>query len=204
VPFGVLLALSTRLCLAPDRGVTLLPRKAETGDVNSSRSRGLLPLTFRVDSAVERRLSGVVSVGACCWGAAARVAIFGVKGGLFTARPTVGCRWPATDGRSDGGILTVVGSGFGVPVPGFTIRTAGVAFSFRARRGWRDPSRVFPVAVAVAVAVAGGGQAVAVVVIRAVLLPAAVVLVVKIPADGFFLRVFGGDRVGLPVAAAAW
>jgi hypothetical protein len=63
---------------------------------------------------------------------------------------------------------------------------------------------VFPVAVAVAVAVAGGGQAVAVVVIRAVLLPAAVVLVVKIPADGFFLRVFGGDRVGLPVAAAAW
>jgi hypothetical protein len=106
----------------------------------------------RVDSAVERRRAcPVASVGAV------RVAIFGVKGGLFTARPTVGCRWP-TDGLSWGGILFVVnGGGFGVPVLGFTVRTAGVAFSVRTRSGWRDPSRVFPVAVAVAVAVAAGG-----------------------------------------------
>lgn len=95
MPFGVLLTLSTRFCLAPDRGVTLLPRKVETGDVNSSRSRELLALMVRVDSAVERRRAcPVASVGA-----AARVAIFGVKGGLLTARPTVGCRWP-TDGLS--------------------------------------------------------------------------------------------------------
>jgi hypothetical protein len=37
VPAGVLLALSTRLCLELDRGVTLLLRKAETGDIKSSR-----------------------------------------------------------------------------------------------------------------------------------------------------------------------
>jgi hypothetical protein len=59
-------------------------------------------------------------------------------------------------------------------------------------------------AIAVAVALAADGQAIVVVVIRAVLLPAAVVPVVKIPADGFFLRVSGGDKVELPAAAADW
>lgn len=92
MPFGVLLALLTRVCLAPDRGVMLVLRKAETGDANSSRSREPLPLMLRVDSAVVRRGSGVARVGACCWGAGVRAAILGVTGGLFTARATVGCR----------------------------------------------------------------------------------------------------------------
>jgi hypothetical protein len=91
VPFGVLLALSTRVCLEPDRGVMLVLRNAETGDANSSRSREPLPLMLRVDSVV-RRARGVARVGAWCWGAGARAAILGVTGGLFTARATVGWR----------------------------------------------------------------------------------------------------------------
>jgi hypothetical protein len=50
---------------------------------------------------------------------------------------------------------------------------------------------------------AASGQAVVVVVIRAVLVPAAVVLVVKIPADGFFLVVFGATSE-LFTAPADW
>lgn len=48
---------------------------------------------------------------------------------------------------------------------------------------------------------AASGQAVAVVVIRAVLVPAAVVVVVKIPADGRFLVVFGANSELLTPAA---
>jgi hypothetical protein len=62
---------------------------------------------------------------------------------------------------------------------------------------------------------AAAGQAVAVVVMRAVRLPVALVLVVRIPADGFLLRMFGADSSELPAApvdrydccrldAAAW
>lgn len=61
-----------------------------------------------------------------------------------------------------------------------------MAFWSRSRSGWRD-------AWGVVVAVAAAGQAVAVVVMRAVLLPAAVVLVVNIPAEGFLLSTSGGE-----------
>lgn len=49
---------------------------------------------------------------------------------------------------------------------------------------------------------AAAGQAVAVVVIRAVLLPEALVLVVKIPADGFLLSASSGGNLELSAAAA--
>jgi hypothetical protein len=195
VPFGVLLALSTRVCLEPDRGVMLVLRNAETGDANSSRSRGPLPLMLRVDSA--RRARGVARVGAWCWGAGVRAAILGVTGGLFTARATVGCRWPAPDGRSYDGILAVVtGVDVVVGVLGFTVRSADVAFWSRDRSGWRG-------AWCVVVVVAAAGHAVAVVVMRAVLLPAAVVLVVNIPAEGFLLRTSGGESE-VSAASARW
>jgi hypothetical protein len=114
---------------------------------------------------------------------------------LFTTRATVGCRWPEADGRSYGGILAAVkGGDFVVSGPGFTARDADVAFWSRSRSGWRETTEV-----------AVAGQAAAVVVMRAVLLPAAVVLVVKIPAAGLFLAVSGGDNLRLPAAlAVAW
>lgn len=65
-----------------------------------------------------------------------------------------------------------------VSVPGFTVRSTDVAFWSRSRGEWRDRSVAFPAAAA--------GQAVAVVVMRAVVLPAAVVLVVTTPADRCF------------------
>lgn len=214
VPVGVLLALSTRFCLEPDRGVMLLLRKAETGDVTSSRSREAGPLAVRVESgAAVRRASGVVaSVGVWWWDAAVRAAILGVRGGLFT-RATVGCRWFTAADRSYDGILVTVITGSGVGAgPGFTARNAGVAFWSRNRSGWRDACGVVRVAFAFAVEVAMefAGAAVAakavpgVVVSRAVLLPAALVLVVKIPADGFLLRASGGGKFELPAAAAGW
>jgi len=201
VPFGVLLALSTRLCLEPDRGVTLVLRKAETGDVKSSRSREAVPLALRVGSEGRgRRARGVARVGVWWWFAGVRAATLGVRGGLFTARAMVGCRgpWPAVDGRSYDGILGAVnGSAFGSG-PNFTARDADVAFWSRNRSGWRGRCGVFAVVFAVEFA----GQAVAVVVIRAVLLPVALVLVVKIPADGFLLSASGGGKLELSAAAA--
>lgn len=129
VPLGVLLALSTRLCLEPDRGVTLLPRKADTGDANSSLSRELVAWAVRVDSGAVRRASGVESVAFGCWDAGDRPAILGVRGGgLFTARATAGCRWLTADGRSYGGILLAANGSDSGPGPGFTARNAGVAF----------------------------------------------------------------------------
>lgn len=214
VPVGVLLALSTRFCLEPDRGVMLLLRKAETGDVTSSRSREAGPLAVRVESGgAVRRASGVVArVGVWWWDAAVRAAILGVRGGLFT-RATVGCRWPTAADRSYDGILATVIKGSGVGAgPGFTVRNAGVAFWSRNRSGWRDACGVARVAFVFAVEVAmefAGAAAAAkavpgVVVSRAVLLPAALVLVVKIPADGFLLRASGSGKFGLPAAAAGW
>jgi hypothetical protein len=114
----------------------LLARKADTGDVNSSLSRGPVPLALKTDSGAGRRGSGVASVGFwyCC-GAGDRAAILGVRGGLFTALATVGCRLPATDARSYDGILVAIsGRDFG-SVFGFTARSAGAAFWSRSRSG---------------------------------------------------------------------
>ena len=208
VPVGVLLALSTRVCLEPDRGVMLLLRNAETGDVTSSRSREAGPLAVRVGSGgAVRRASGVMaSVGVWWWDGAVREAILGVRGGLFT-RATVGGLWPTAADRSyDGMLATVIeGSGFGAG-PGFTVRNAGVAFWSRNRSGWRDACGSVAVPVEVATEFAGAAaKAVPVVVVsRAVLLPVALVLVVKIPADGFLLRASGGGKFELPAAAAGW
>lgn len=96
---------------------------------------------------------------------------------MFTARPTVDCRCPATDGRSCDGILASVDKrDVAVSDFGFTVCSTDVAFWSRSRREWSDRS--------VAFAAAAAGHAVAVVVIRAVVLPAAVLLVVTTPADG--------------------
>lgn len=127
---------------------------------------------------------------------------------MFTARAKVGCRWPTTADRSYDGIPAAVSSdasGFGAG-PGFTARKAGVAFLSRDRRGWRDACGVAVVVTLefAAAAAAAAGQTVAVVVRRAVRFPAALVLVVKIPADGFLLRASGGGNVGLPAATADW
>jgi hypothetical protein len=100
---GVLLALSTRLCLEPERGVTLLLRNAETGDAKSSRSREPAVLAVRPASGggAARRASGVARVGAWCWEEpAVRAATLGVRGSLFAGRATVGCRGPPAEGRS--------------------------------------------------------------------------------------------------------
>ena len=50
----------------------------------------------------QRVSRGVARVGVWWWFAGVRAATLGVRGGLFTARATVGCRgpWPAVDGRS--------------------------------------------------------------------------------------------------------
>lgn len=73
VPFGVVFALSTRLCRLPDLGVTLLPRKVETGEAYSSFAANppaaLLSLVLLA--------TGVTT------GAVVFVAIFGVSGVLF-------------------------------------------------------------------------------------------------------------------------
>ncbi len=204
------MALSTRLCLEPDRGVTLLLKKAETGEVRSSRSRDPAALAERVASGggAARRASGVARVGAWCWEPAVRAATLGVRGILFAGRATVGCRGPPAEGRSYGGMLAVAsgcdrGSG-----PDFTTRDADVAFWSRDRRGWRDACGVVAVAAAAAAAppavTAVGGQAAVVMMwVVLLLLPTPLVLVVKIPADGRFLRVGGGLRAEL-AAAAAW
>lgn len=184
----------------------LVLRKAETGEVRSSRSREAVPLALRADS--EDRGRRVARVGVWWWAAGVRAAILGVRGGLFTARAIVGCRgpWPAVDGRSYDGILgasdgSVFGSGRSGP--DFTARDADVAFWSRNRSGWRGRCGVFAVVFAGGFAVAAAaGQAVAVVVIRAVLLPEALVLVVKIPADGFLLSASGGGNLELSAAAA--
>lgn len=135
MPLGVLLALSTRLCLEPDRGVMLLPRKVDTGDVSSSLSRELVALARSVDSGAGRRAREVASAGFGCCDAGDRGAILGVRGGgLFTARATIGCRWPAADGRSCGGILGAA-NGTGFPGSDLTARKAGVAFWSRCCNG---------------------------------------------------------------------
>lgn len=97
MPVGVLLALLTRLCLDPDRGVILLLlRKAETGEAISSFGVG--PLLLRTDSGRGmRRGTGVTrATFGCNWAVAVREAIFGVRGGLLL-RPLAtvgncGCR----------------------------------------------------------------------------------------------------------------
>jgi hypothetical protein len=85
VPFGVLLALSTRLCLFPDRGVTLsMPTNAEFGDANPSlwlpADAPELLLGVGSDLPCTRRAIGDATVavvyGCCC----IPVAIFGVRG----------------------------------------------------------------------------------------------------------------------------
>lgn len=63
VAFGVLLELSTRLCLDPDLGVILLARNADTGELSSSLSR---PLALSVDSGRARRRRGVAREGFEC------------------------------------------------------------------------------------------------------------------------------------------
>jgi len=63
VPFGVLLELSTRLCLDPDLGVMLLARNAVTGELRSSLSR---PLVLTIDSGRDRRGKGVAREGFEC------------------------------------------------------------------------------------------------------------------------------------------
>jgi hypothetical protein len=92
VPVGVLPALSTRTCLAPERGVMLLlARKADTGETISSLSRPLGPLLPGTRSGLAvRRGSGVVTVGLGVCSIGARVATLGVSGGLMAARATVG------------------------------------------------------------------------------------------------------------------
>lgn len=89
VPVGVLLTLSTRVCLEPERGVTLF-RKVDTGVAKSSRWDALLlgvvavaivgPL-LRADSGRGARLgSGVATVTVCL------EATLGVRGAR-AARP---------------------------------------------------------------------------------------------------------------------
>lgn len=65
VPVGVLLALSTRICLVPERGVMLVLRNADTGDTTSSFSRGTVPLLLRTKSGLgpPRLASGVTTGG---------------------------------------------------------------------------------------------------------------------------------------------
>jgi len=102
VVLGVVLTLSTRLCLDPDRGVTLLFKKADIGDTIPSLSLSLslslvdVPLLLSKDSGRGARLGiGVTTpVWLCCVVAEGRAAIFGVRGGLLTALATVGIWGP--------------------------------------------------------------------------------------------------------------
>lgn len=110
---------------------------------------------------------------------------------MFTARATVGCRLLATDGRSYGGILAVVNAAGFVFASLFTARNVDGAFWSRSRSGRRDTGG----RVAAAVVAVVGVVAVVVVVMRAVRLPVVVVLVVRIPADGFFLTACNGVAI---------
>lgn len=59
----MLWALSTRFCLDPDLGVTLVVFKnAATGEVMSSLSRGPEPLALKMVSGLGRRGSGVATL----------------------------------------------------------------------------------------------------------------------------------------------
>ncbi len=95
VPLGVELALSTRVCLDPERGVTLLLRKAGTGDTSSSLWWVLLlgaasPL-LGVESGLAVRLgSGVARVTVWCVGGRVREATLGVRGARATLLARVG------------------------------------------------------------------------------------------------------------------
>ena len=84
VPVGVLVALSMRLCLEPDLGVTLVCRKAATGEATSSLLL-FAPPVLSTDSALWARFGrGVVTVTVRGCGAGdLTVAIFGVRGALF-------------------------------------------------------------------------------------------------------------------------
>src|SRR5438477_627313 len=82
---GVLLALSTRSCRNPDRGVMLLLSSPDPGETISSLSRCTLPWLLGARSDLGPRLAtGVAIVGAFWYCAAGgRVATFGVSGGLL-------------------------------------------------------------------------------------------------------------------------
>lgn len=84
VLFGVVFVLSTRTCLAPDRGVMLLLMNADTGDTTSPLSRGTVLLLLSARSGLGPRLaSGVETGGFWCCGVDARDATLGVRGGLL-------------------------------------------------------------------------------------------------------------------------
>lgn len=130
VPVGVLFALSMRLCLEPDLGVTLPFRNAATGDATSSLTvAGPLP---RADSALCTRLgSGVVTVTVWCCGVEDRVvAILGVRGALLAA--------PLAAAALRGGIwgcLDCVADPFSGGIFGVARVTDMKCFEFRERVG---------------------------------------------------------------------
>lgn len=179
---GVLPALSTRTCLEPERGVMLLlERKADTGETISSLSRPYVPLLPGARSGLAvRRGSGVVTVGLGVCSVGARVATFGVSGGLTTARATVGMAGERTlevdEGFSKAMLARSVDSRR--PGGGFIIRRVDGTLWSRRWRGNRW-----------SVAEAGvEGAEFEVAVSRVVLFPELDVVVVRIPADGFRLR----------------
>jgi hypothetical protein len=112
----------------------------------------------------------------------------GVRGGLFiTAFARVGCRWPVADARSYDGIPIAVDEGYDfVSGPSFTAQIAGEAFWSRNWSGCRDRAVVIAAAAGALVVAVDGGKTDSVVVMVAALAPEMVLLVVKIPADGFF------------------
>lgn len=97
VPFGVVLVLSTRLCLLPERGVIFAVRNEATGGVDTSSLCwpgvvAIVAVWFCV-----RRPRGVTTGGPLA-------ATLGVKGGRVAAlaAAALSCGWR---GRSPGGIL---------------------------------------------------------------------------------------------------
>jgi len=142
VPVGVLLALSTRSCRNPDRGVMLLLSSPDAGESVSSLSRCTAPWLFgtRSDLAPPRLAIGVAIVGVWCCGVGVRDATFGVSGGLFIPLATVGIvggRVLAVDGFSNGILVVIMGANL-EPNPGFIGRRVAATFWSRIRRGWRS------------------------------------------------------------------
>jgi hypothetical protein len=81
VPFGVLLTLSTRLCLFPDRGVTLFAlRYGGTGEATSSRWPTAPVLVLGVSDLTCNLLVAGETTVAVWYGCCLPTATFGVKG----------------------------------------------------------------------------------------------------------------------------
>jgi hypothetical protein len=82
------LALSTRFCLAPDRGVIVLLRKGGQGEAAGGVSRLLGVSLALVGRCWVRLAEGVVDAAreGFCGGLEEPEAILGIRGGLFAAR----------------------------------------------------------------------------------------------------------------------